>query len=291
MSEGQTFDFAEMTKQRREGMLLIPHLSAYLYNADFPDEVTVTFKKGDSRRPSDGWFWPSTHPTWPLRALWLYLNEPETLPTEDREYMNTLALTMGTAIHTFIETCLRHMGLRTPELNTCTSCSPEKECQEPGFADHEVGSRGHMDGILDLSPLKPLPVAVPEIVGFEFKTGSDRVISGLNSMDLETYRRRHPVYYGQNQEYMALSGRRMVIVLFMGLGWPWPMREIHVPFDPAWVSQTREKYYAARAADSLPACCGMSKCVLKNWCKVHKEPERAFLMPRSSLTRPLKGTS
>jgi len=272
---------ADLMKDRAKGLVLAPMLRTFLANADFPEEFAVKFKKGDQRRDPDGWFWPSTHPTMPLRMLWLYLNEPEALPEEHRQFMNTYALTMGTALHGFNEMLLEQMGLRPKELNTCRSCPPEKGCTEPGFADEETGSRGHMDGNLDISSLKPLPPGMPDIVGYEYKTASERVINSLVDLDLALYRKKKPEYYAQNQEYMRLSGLPMVIVLFQQLGWPWTMREIHVPYDHAYAETVRGKYLEARQATEMPECCGRKTCEIAEWCKVSTpaKSDNVFLMP------------
>lgn len=267
-------------KERHGGLVIKPMLRTFLFNADYPDNFSIHFKKGDQNREPDGWFWPSTHPQWPLRALWLYLNDPQSLPHEDRQLPNTLALTFGTAIHGFLEMCMEQMGLRPKALNYCRSCPPEKKCKEPGFADREIGSRGHLDGLLDLTSLKPLPPGVPDDPAWELKTASDRVISSLTDLDVEDYRRRHPVYYSQNQEYMELSGTLMMIVNFVQLGWPWDMKEIHVPYDEAWSETTRGKYSEVRQTDEMPECCNRKSCMMADWCSMQDKSQRAFLMPR-----------
>ena len=269
----------ELVKDRQKGLVVTPMLRTFLSNADFPDDFTIRFKKGDQRRDPDGWFWPSTHPTQTMRLLWLYLNEPESLPVEHREYMNTLALTMGTALHGFNEMVLEKMGLRPQELNTCRACPPEKGCTEPGFVDEETGTRGHMDGNLDISSLAPLPPGMPEIVGYEYKTASERVIKSLEDLNVDLYRQKKPEYYGQNQEYMRISGLSMVIVVFQQLGWPWTFKEIHVPYDEAFARTTRDKYLAVRAAKEMPECCGKRSCALADFCSVTpRKSDNVFLM-------------
>lgn len=272
---------SDLLKDRRSGLIVAPMLRTFLAEARFPDDFTIRFTKGDNRRDIDGWFWPSTHPTWPERMLWLYLNDPDSLPEDYRLFMNTLALTMGTAVHGFVEVCLEAMGLRTKELNTCTTCPPERGCTEPGFVDEETGTRGHMDGVLDLSGLKPLPPRVPEIAGFEFKTASERVINGIEDLDVDTYRRKKPEYYAQNQEYMRISGNTMIIVVFMQLGWPWTMKEVHVPYDEVYARQMKGKYLSVRQATEMPECCGRKSCALSDWCKVDRatKGDNYYLVP------------
>lgn len=277
------FDFSDLMKDRAEGQVVVPMLKTYLHNAEFPDDFAVHFRKGDQNRPADGWFWPSTHPTLCPGYLYTYLTDPDSLPVEDKEFMNVLALTMGSAVHGFIEMCLRNLGLRTPELNACTMCPPEKNCSEPGFKDDKTGSRGHTDGVLDISSLKP-PSHIPDITAFELKTMNSRGIRFLENMDLDRWREKHPVYYAQNQEYMRLSGLRFTIVVVMELGWPWTMREIHVPYDDAAANITRDKYLAVRQAakDKTPLeCCGKSTCPLSAYQKKVKTTSAggSYLMP------------
>jgi hypothetical protein len=142
--------------------------------------------------------------------------------------------------------------------------------------DFEAGSRGHMDGLLDLSAMSTPNSAFDNPV-FEFKTFSSR--KTMEDLDLDEYRRRYPEYYAQNQEYMRMSGRRMCIVLFMFMGFPWEMTEIHVPYDAAFAGQVRQKYLDVRqaAADQIDVgCCNLKGCPAWGLCRVDKAREEVL---------------
>lgn len=253
-------DFRHMVRDVQKGLLLKPILHNYLFDASFP-EFSLHFEKEDMERKPDGWFHPSTHPLWSERQLFAYLAFPELMLVEKKEYMSTLSVTFGKVTHTFIEVCLEDAGLRPAALNVCTVCPPEKECQEPGVEDSEAGERGHMDGVLDLSHLS-IPSDAFAQPAFEFKTTNDMKLSKVADLDIETYRAKWPEYYAQAQSYMRMSGRRMMVVLFMALGFPWQMKEFHIPFDPAFSFGVRDKYLKVRqgVADQSPIghCCKTS---------------------------------
>jgi hypothetical protein len=252
-------DFKAAIRDARSGLLLKPIITNFLFDAKFPD-FDMQFRKHEMERKPDGWFHPSTHPLWSARQLYAYLAHPALMRPEKKEYMGTLSVTVGQAMHGFMEVCLEAAGVRPPALNTCTTCAPDAPAHnEPGVVDAEIGERGHMDGVLDLSSLS---VPGPEYLNpvFEFKTSNDRKASKLTDLDVETYRKMWPDYYAQNQSYMRLSGRRLVVVLVMVMGFPWEMREVHVPYDPAFASQIRDKFLAVRRAvqdqNPPPGCCG-----------------------------------
>lgn len=270
-------DFSQGIREVRKGEVVKPQLRNFLFEAKFPDHFSVNFTKGDSNRPPDGWFWPSTHPTWPEKMLHLYLTNPQALPYEPKEYMNVLSLTMGTAVHGFIETCLEIIGLRPKALNTCQMCPPREDgstCSEAGFADHETKSRGHMDGILDLTGLTAYSKGLDETSGFELKTMSNaRRLGRLEDDGLDFYRDNLPIYYAQNQEYMRLSGLTSLVLLVMQMGYPWRMVELHVPFDPVYAEAQRAKYMRVRdavASQSAVDCCYASGCALKPLCQAER---------------------
>lgn len=251
-------DFRGAMQQAQKGLLLKPILHNYLFDAEFPD-FSVEFRNHSMNRPPDGWFHPSEHPLWPERRLYHYLMHPDLMVPEKKEYMGTLSVTIGTAMHGFIEMCLGDAGVRPKALQVCTACPPELGCIEPGVIDKEAGSRGHMDGILDFSSIKVPNEALTQPI-FEFKTSNQMKLRSLGDLDLDEYIRKWPDYYAQNQEYMRMSGRRAVVVLFLGMGFPWEMREIHVPYDHAFAMGIRDKYLRVRqqVADQRPSrdCCG-----------------------------------
>lgn len=77
---------------------------------------------------------------------------------------------------------------------------------------------------------------------------------------LKWFRTKCADYYAQAQEYLRMSGRRRMIVLIVSLTYPFNMREIHVAYDHAFATATREKYLRVREAvksGTPPRCiCG-----------------------------------
>ena len=264
--ESQGLDFSHSLRDVRKGVLVKPLLRNYLYDAQFPD-FDLHFKKRGRRKP-DGWFHPSTHPLMGERELWTYLTRPKDFPEEILEPDSMMNVTFGTVLHEFVEMCLGDLGFRPPSLNKCTTCHPNKRCTEPGAVDKETGSRGHMDGILDLSGMST-PSEAMEQPGLEFKSRS--VALPFKDLDLKKFKEKFPEYYAQVQEYMRISGLRAFIVFFIEWGTPWNMTEIHVPYDPEFAKKTREKYLRVREAEEsgiAPACCQTrgASCSIKKMC-------------------------
>lgn len=266
-------DFSTALAEVTKGEVVKPQLRTFLFEANFPDAFEIKFVKGDSNRASDGWFWPSTHPLWPEKMLYTYLAQPDILPREERQYMNVLSLTMGSAVHGFIETCLEMMGLRPKSLNTCTMCPPREDgsrCSEPGFMHEETGSRGHADGVLDLEGLVSQAPVLEPVSLLEFKTISNaQRLRRIEAGGLAHYIEAFPEYYAQNQEYMRLSGIPSIVVVFMLMGFPWTMVELHVPADPRYQMAQRDKYLRVRdaVASDLPVeCCYSKRCPMADIC-------------------------
>lgn len=304
-------DFGATLRDVTKGLLVKPILHNYLYDAEFPD-FDVKFRNQKMHRDPDGFFHPSTHPLWKPGALLRYITRPAEMPIEKMKYMNTLSVTIGTAFHGFVEVCLEDAGIRPKDLNVCTVCpracpTPKGRgkakvcgcrfdeglllpngdhlvgCTEPGVLDMETGSRGHMDGLLDLSRMS-IQSSAFETPTFEFKTFSSR--KAIDDLDLDDYKRRYPTYYAQNQEYMRMSGRRMCIVLFMFMGFPWEMTEIHVPYDAAFAGGIRQKYLDVRqaAADQTDlGCCSLKGCPAWALCRV--DQAKAEIAARASAPR------
>lgn len=246
-----TPNFRRMVDMVDQELVLKPLVESYLALAKFPDKFTVTFHKAGRERVPDGYFHPSTHPMWPARMLYYLMTAPDQMETEQLSYESRMAVTMGTAIHGFIEMCIRDAGLMVPlGKGLCAACErphghKKDECDEFGVLDKKVGVRGHMDGILLIN------VAgrrwIPDMPGvLEFKTTNPNAGRNLVDNDLEMFREKWPEYYGQVQDYMEASGLRQAIVLIAILGFPWKLVEIQVPYDPAYVIVLRNKYQAVR---------------------------------------------
>lgn len=255
--------FRKMVDDSLNGLVLKPKVDAYMINSKFPERFVVTFRKAGEARKPDGWFHPSTHPGWTQRQLYYYLTEPDRVEAEVLAYESRMAVTMGTAVHAFIETCIRDMGAMAPLEGTCVACgrphgTKRGECDEYGACDPEIGSRGHMDGVLAID--RPGVHWQPGLGGFEFKTSNDRKVANVKNNDLDAFRAKWPEYYDQVQNYMEITGLRQFLVLFAVLGYPWRMVEFQIPYDPLRGWEIRNKYRQVREnveRGTVPdACCG-----------------------------------
>jgi hypothetical protein len=248
--------FRRITSATQSGAVLKPLLHAYLFDAKWP-ELNLNLPAQKASRKPDGWFHPSTHPLWPERMLYYYLTEPEKLIPEPLEYMGTMSVTIGTLMHLFIQECLRDQGvLLNPEQLAADGIATDDK-GEPYLVDDECGSRGHTDGITQVD----VP-AFPQWgrQSFEFKTSNNMKLSKIEDLDLDTFKEKWPDYWAQQQEYLRMSGYGLSIVLMLGMGYPWDIREFHIPADPMWQHQIREKYLRVRAAvrhgQPPQPCCG-----------------------------------
>jgi hypothetical protein len=256
--------FRKMADQAGQGLVLAPILQGYLYEAKFPDVFTMTFRKEGGPRKPDGYFHPSTHPLMTARQLYYYMTEPEKWEAERLSYESRMAVTMGTAVHAFIEMCLYDAGALKKPTGTCPSCKREygkrkNQCGEPGAMDEVLGSRGHMDGVLEIDLKGKL--WIPGQGGFEFKTTNPNKVRNIQDNDLEWFKEKCPDYYAQVQEYMRISGMRQFIVIFLSMGYPWTPLEIQVPYDAHAANMVAAKYELVRkhqeAGVPPEACCAI----------------------------------
>jgi hypothetical protein len=237
-----------------QGEKILPVLRAYLYDPSFPSfDVHV---HGSRTRAPDGWFHPSTHPTWGARQLWYYLVAPDKLVGEPLDPLGAMATTAGNFWHSFISM----VGIESGILKAV----------DVAVQDDETGARGEMDGELSDE-------------GFEFKTMNEMKLSRLpkgGPEDAEVLlwlQTRAPQYYGQVQEYMRLSGYERFRMVILHTGYPFDMREILVPRNEAFINQVRDKYLLVRQAvadQQMPdACCSMrsetsKKCPAREMCPI-----------------------
>lgn len=279
-----TPNFRKLADQAENGLVLAPILNAYLYEAKFPERFDLSFHKAGGQRKPDGYFHPSTHPLMTPRQLYYYMAEPEKLIPEQLSYESRMAVTMGTAVHGFIEMCLIDAGILIKPTGVCIACdrthgNKKTQCPEHGAKDSELKSRGHMDGVMSLDAKGAL--WVPGMGGFEFKSTNPKKMIGIQAHDLEWmlqwFKDRCPDYYAQVQEYMRISGLRQFIVLFLSMGYPWTPVEIQVPYDSEFANKTAAKYaLALRHVDMgvppEPCCAIKSKearnCFAKRVCPV-----------------------
>jgi hypothetical protein len=241
--------FRRVVDDASQGLVLTPIIQAYLYEAKFPDVFTMTFHKEGGHRKPDGYFHPSTHPLMTARQLYYYMTEPDRWVQAQLSYESRMAVTMGTAVHGFMEMCLYDAGVLVKPTGTCPSCKREygkrkNQCNEPGAADEELRSRGHMDGVMEID--LPGKIWIPGQGGFEFKSTNPRKVMNIEHNDLEWFKEKCPDYYAQVQEYMRISGMRQFIVLFLAMGYPWAPLEIQVPYDPDYANRTAAKYALVR---------------------------------------------
>lgn len=265
-----TANFARIVKGLDKGTVLIPLLHSYLYDAEFPDDFSVHFRRHKMKREPDGWFHPSEHPLWPARKLWLYANHPESTVTMVKEYMGAMSVTIGTAVHSFIQMCLDDLGLLVMterEVN-----GQMEKTAEHYVEDAVLRSRGSMDGILKLK----IPGSSSELQHFEFKTSNLMKLSKIKDLDLDAFRTTWPDYYVQVQEYMRMSGLRLSVVLFLAMGYPWELREFHIPYEPAIAQDISNKYSLAVRPEMPPPCCAPGS-------KTAKACEMRFVCPIGSM--------
>lgn len=209
-------DFTATLGSAARGDVLKPILMAKLYSPDF---TGFTIKvEGWSGRRWDGKFHPSTHATWTLRQLYLYLTRPDLLDGERMDVTGVLAVTAGTFWHTFIQRILLDAGpLLRAEVPVC---------------DEEINLVGHADGELSTGEL------------LELKTYNNEFT--IQKIDNEvTLRERKPEYYAQTQDYLAGLGREAMRYLVIYPTYPFHMTEFVVKANLPFQTAQREKYLRA----------------------------------------------
>lgn len=250
--------FRRVAEMISQDLVVVPLVESALRAGKFPEYFTVTFRDEGRERKPDGWFHPSTHPMWGERQLFYYLTRPDELVPEEIEYQNRMAMLMGTAVHAFIQVVMIAAGILIKPHGTCVACGREhgtkkNQCHEWGAIDRELGRRGHVDGLLEVSVWKWGRGL------FEFKSIGDKATIGLQHHDVEWLKKKKPGYYAQVQDYLDMTGMQKAIIIFAILGFPWRLVEIEVPYDEAFMIGLRGKYRRVReavAADEIPdPCC------------------------------------
>lgn len=253
--------------------MVAPVIRAALFDPEFRSfDIKV---EGFRSRPPDAWFHPSTHPLWPERMLYYYLSaNPADLVREPFDPHSTMAVTQGQFWHSFIQ----HVGIEVGIFVDPGLCSCGCGKSEWFYQDGGSRSRGHTDGLTSLEV-----VDEPEV--FEFKTMGPGPYSRLpkgapDDPDLlEVYKEKHPGYYAQGIEYMRISGIRRHRTLLLSLVYPFPMREIVIPYDMAYARSIEMKYRSvlqAVADQRLPTpCCApksaqSKECMARQVCPVGK---------------------
>ncbi len=242
-------NFRRVLAGARTQEVIIPLLRAALFNPTFP-----AFKIGVDEwveRPPDGYFHPSTHPSWTERMLFFYLTRPDELVPEPFDPHSIMAMVQGTFWHKFLQNVLMDMGA----LNAV----------EVEFEDAGTRAKGSLDGIVNSAKL-----SIEEDEVFELKTMApqrlNRLAKGVPQSPevVESFRDLDFPYYLQGQEYMRISGYRRWRGLFLGLVYPFPMREVVMDYDHAVGQAIAERYRRVLAlveqssnVDALQPCCGV----------------------------------
>lgn len=267
--------FRKMAGENLDKLVLKPLLHNYIHLGKYPDEFSVTFKKHGKERKPDGYFHPSTHPLWTERQLSLYLSNPDQMLGEPLEFGGGMSVTVGTAMHDFIEVCMIDGGMLLKPTGECVNCKRQHgrrkgQCPEWGAIDERTLSRGHMDGILDLGDWGR--------GGFDLKTSNNMKLQKCSDLNLDELREKWPQYYAQAQEYMRITGLRQFIILFLGMGFPWTMVEYHIPYDIEHNFAVEQKYLRAiehaknGTLPTIPCCAPRSKearaCLARNACPI-----------------------
>lgn len=251
--------FDTIAKYAAAGCLVKPLLADFLTSGE-AFRMTIQTAKPLERVP-DGWFHASTHPGMTETQLYAYLTVPAPDKAEDFGYIGRMSVMFGTIMHEVIRQALVQLGVVVPvREGTCPACGyPQpRHCREHGALDAATHSRGHLDGILcfeeripgQLPPghradLGPHHWATERVWGFEAKTIKNVILGKAPDMNEAYFRERWPDYWWQVQEYMRLTGLRQYIVLFIGLGNPWDLREYHIRYDPLAAMQIEAKYLSA----------------------------------------------
>lgn len=254
--------FRTLVSNADAGMIAVPKMQAVLTDPKFKG-FDVHVPGFASKRKPDGWFHPSTHPLWTERQLYYYLTQPKDLSEYPFDASGALAVTVGSTLHDTIQTVALANGMLV-DFGKCACGSPHNPA-ELMLVDEESGTRGHSDGVwADTDD------------GFEIKTAHSAVVDGLNKVSfgperLAVYREKKPQYYAQNQEYLRMSGRDLMIVMFVGTQYPYSFSEVHVPFDRVEAFRIRDKYMRVRQAvadGQVPnECCGSKpNCLVRSVC-------------------------
>lgn len=219
--------------------VLIPRIRTSLSNPDFKD-FTVRVS-GFEHREADGRFHPSEHPLWSEIALLRYLRGE--IPTRTMDINGVFAVTQGSFWHSVIQT----LGIQDGWLRSNNDDPNIPDRAEFAVNDDELGTGGHMDGILNSEVL-----GIPKDQGFEMKTmngfkaskcpkGSPDDPAKINWLKTEYH-----LYDAQAQEYMRMSGFSEQRFLILTLEYPYPMFEVVLPFDPELSKQITDKYRKVR---------------------------------------------
>lgn len=236
-----------IAKLAADGCLVKPLLLRFFQDTSIEFSYDLRITRSADRAP-DGWFHASGHPLMSDRDLYLYMTGR--WKREEMGYIGTMSTMFGTMTHSVVQAAMDQLGVTVPlPQQDCAACGLPRAsqrvrrgskgyCWEHSGVDLETRSRGHLDGILNIEGIR----------GWDLKTIRPLSLSKAPDMDPIYFLRTWPHYFAQAQEYMRITGLRKYIVLFLGLGNPWEMREYHVEFDPVFAYATEQKYKRVLAA-------------------------------------------
>lgn len=208
-------DFLTMLQAVREEKILIPAVHRALFNPDFKGfDVEV---EAWSPRPYDGRFHPSSHSTWTVRQLYLYLVAPQFIEEEHMPLTGVLAVTAGKFWHRFLQL----LWLDTGDLIQ----------DEVPIWDPETNRVGHADGILRTGE------------GLEIKTINEFQINKVT--DEAVLKQKKYQYWCQTQDYLDVLGLDAMRYFLMNPTHPFPMSEFVVKADKAYQKRRRAEYMRA----------------------------------------------
>lgn len=259
---GPSVAFKTLLKSASNQERVVPILRSELWKPEFKGfNVEV---EGFKERPFDGYFHPSTHPTWTEPMLYAYMSQDPRLIKEPFDPTSTIAVTFGSFMHTFVQKILVRADVLVKQPEVCDCGQKHQERAEVYLIDEEVKSRGHSDGVL-----------VDQDWGFEFKSMNPNKIGRLPNGEptdhavLKWFIEKCPVYYAQAQEYLRISGRKVMVVVIMSTSYPFEMREVHVPYVYQEATAVRDKFarvLQAVADQRKPECeCSITKSSCPVW--------------------------
>jgi hypothetical protein len=251
--------FTAVMGSRVSDEILIPRLRVLLTDPDLRS-FKITMPRTGHRSP-DGWFHPSTHPSWPERLLTYYLRASEpggaALDSEVLDHTSTVTIAQGHWLHAYLQHVLLLADL-VVVANPQGRDSAEKV--EYPLVDEEHRSRGHADGLLNADTC-----GLDVVSGLELKSMNSFKLAKCPTGPARSPERvawlvdTNPGYYLQAQEYMRMGGWAEQRLLIVAPSYPFALAEIAIPYDARTAEATAAKYarvLRAHADCDLPdPCC------------------------------------
>lgn len=222
--------------------LILPYLETAIQADNWPDSYLVTVDSAPYYGRGDGYFHPSTHALMDERQLYLMFH-PDTrdkMRHERKTLASHMTLSMGSALHAIVQTQFQMAGLITGD-----------EMVEWEYVNEPHHVRGRIDFIVHHPNGQVIPV--------ELKTTNPRVFSHQETIKES--------WDAQLSIGLDNYGAEMGVLLLLEAGYPFRMREFHVPRNDVLVGEIYSKFDRVRAAIdlSLPPrhCCEINSEVMK----------------------------